>query len=110
MRVGVIGLGYVGQTIARAAAASGHVVVGYDVNAESVQKLEADKISHFTGTTVETKLSECEIVLIAVPTPLTDDRQPDLSFVHQAADLIARNFKSSILVINESNISRCRQH
>jgi UDP-N-acetyl-D-glucosamine dehydrogenase len=102
MRVGVIGLGYVGQTIARAAATSGHVVVGYDVNAESVQKLEADKISHFTGTTDETKLSECEIVLIAVPTPLTDDRQPDLSFVHQASDLIARNFKSPILVINES--------
>ena len=102
MRVGVIGLGYVGQTIARAAAASGHVVVGYDINAESVKKLEVNKISHFTGTTDETMLSECEIVLIAVPTPLTDDRKPDLSFVHQAADLIARNFKSPILVINES--------
>ena len=102
MRVGVIGLGYVGLTVARAAAAAGHVVVGYDVNAEAIKKLEADKISHFTGTTDETKLSECEIVLIAVPTPLTDDRQPDLSFVHQAADLIARNFKSPILVVNES--------
>jgi UDP-N-acetyl-D-glucosamine dehydrogenase len=102
MRVGVIGLGYVGQTIARAAAASGHVVVGYDINAESVKKLEAKEISNFIGTTDETKLSECEIVLIAVPTPLTEDRKPDLSFVHQASDLIARNFKSSILVINES--------
>jgi UDP-N-acetyl-D-glucosamine dehydrogenase len=102
MRVGVIGLGYVGQTIARAAAASGHMVVGYDVNAESVKKLEVNKISNFTGTTDETMLSDCEIVLIAVPTPLTNDRQPDLSFVHQASDLIARNFKSPILVINES--------
>jgi UDP-N-acetyl-D-glucosamine dehydrogenase len=102
MRVGVIGLGYVGQTIARAAAASGHMVVGYDVNAESVKKFEANKLGNFTGTTDETNLSECEIVLIAVPTPLTEDRKPDLSFVHQAADLIARNFKSPILVINES--------
>ena len=102
MRVGVIGLGYVGQTIAKAAAASGHMVVGYDINAESVKKLEAKTISNFTGTTDETMLSECEIVLIAVPTPLTEDRQPDLSFVYQASDLIARNFKSRILVINES--------
>ncbi len=102
MRVGVIGLGYVGQTIARAAAASGHLVIGYDVSAESVAKLDAKEIGNFTGTTDETKLSGCEIVLIAVPTPLTDDRQPDLSFIHQATDLIARNFKSPILVINES--------
>jgi UDP-N-acetyl-D-glucosamine dehydrogenase len=102
MRVGVIGLGYVGQTIARAAAASGHVVVGYDVNAEAIQKLDPKELTNFTGTTDETQLSECEIVLIAVPTPLTDDRQPDLSCVHQTADLIARNFKSPILVINES--------
>jgi UDP-N-acetyl-D-glucosamine dehydrogenase len=102
MHVGVIGLGYVGQTVARAAAASGHKVVGYDVNAEAIQKLNPKELSNFTGTTDETILSDCEIVLIAVPTPLTDDRQPDLSFVHQAADLIARNFKSPILVINES--------
>ena len=102
MRVGVIGLGYVGQTVARAASAAGLMVVGYDVKAESVKKLEAKEISNFIGTTDETKLSDCEIVLIAVPTPLTDDRQPDLSFIHQATDLIARNFKSSILVINES--------
>jgi UDP-N-acetyl-D-glucosamine dehydrogenase len=102
MRVGVIGLGYVGQTVARAASAAGLMVVGYDVKAESVKKLEAKEISNFIGTTDETKLSDCEIVLIAVPTPLTDDRQPDLSFIHQSTDLIARNFKSSILVINES--------
>ena len=62
MRVGVIGLGYVGQTIARAAAASGHVVIGYDVSAESVKKLDAKQLSNFIGTTDETKLSDCEIV------------------------------------------------
>ena len=102
MRVGVIGLGYVGQTIARAAAASGHVVIGYDVSAESVKKLDSKGLSNFTGTTDETKLSDCEIVLIAVPTPLTDDRNPDLSFLYSAADLISRNFNSPVLVINES--------
>jgi UDP-N-acetyl-D-glucosamine dehydrogenase len=102
MRVGVIGLGYVGQTVARAASASGSSVVGFDVNKSLVEKLLDQKIQNFTPTHNEKELQGCEIVLIAVPTPLTDDRNPDLSFLYSAADLISRNFNSPVLVINES--------
>jgi UDP-N-acetyl-D-glucosamine dehydrogenase len=102
MRVGVIGLGYVGQTVARAASASGSSVIGFDVNKSLVEKLLDQKIQNFTPTHNEKELQGCEIVLIAVPTPLTDDRNPDLSFLYSAADLISRNFNSPVLVINES--------
>jgi len=102
MRVGVIGLGYVGQTVARAASASGSSVVGYDINASLVDQLLEQRIQNFTPTDSEKDLQGCEIVLIAVPTPLNDNRNPDLSFLYSAADLISRNFDSSILVINES--------
>jgi UDP-N-acetyl-D-glucosamine dehydrogenase len=102
MRVGVIGLGYVGQTVARAASASGSSVIGFDVNKSLVEKLLAQKIQNFSPTHDEKELQGCEIVVIAVPTPLTKDRNPDLSFLYSAADLISRNFDSPILIINES--------
>jgi UDP-N-acetyl-D-glucosamine dehydrogenase len=102
MRVGVIGLGYVGQTVARAASASGSSVIGFEVNKSLVEKLLDEKIQNFSPTHDEKELQGCEIVLIAVPTPLTDDRNPDLSFLYSAADLISRNFNSPVLVINES--------
>jgi UDP-N-acetyl-D-glucosamine dehydrogenase len=102
MRVGVIGLGYVGQTVARAASASGSSVIGFDVNKSVVDQLLDQKIQNFTATHNEKELQRCEIVVIAVPTPLNDDRNPDLSFLYSAADLISRNFDSPILIINES--------
>jgi UDP-N-acetyl-D-glucosamine dehydrogenase len=102
MRVGVIGLGYVGQTVALAASKSGSTVIGFDVNKILVEELLVQKIQNFTPTHDENELQGCEIVLIAVPTPLTDDRNPDLSFLYSAADLISRNFASPILIINES--------
>jgi UDP-N-acetyl-D-glucosamine dehydrogenase len=102
MRIGVIGLGYVGQTVVRAASASGSTVIGYDINKSLVGQLSEQRIQNFTPTDSEKDLQGCEIVLIAVPTPLTDDRNPDLSFLYSAADLISRNFDSPILIINES--------
>ena len=44
----------------------------------------------------------CEIVVIAVPTPLTQDRQPDLTYIEEACKTIGENIDSPVLVINES--------
>jgi UDP-N-acetyl-D-glucosamine dehydrogenase len=105
MRVGVIGLGYVGQTVARAASAAGSTIVGFDIDKSLVDQLLNQRIQNFTPTNDEKDLQGCEIVLIAVPTPLNNDRNPDLSFIYSAADLISRNFDSSVLIINESTSS-----
>jgi UDP-N-acetyl-D-glucosamine dehydrogenase len=100
MKVAIIGLGYVGQSIAQAASAAGHSVVGFDINAEVISSLTVNGV--FTGTTDASLLDGTEVVVIAVPTPLDVGRKPDLSAVHAACKTIVENVKSSILVVNES--------
>ena len=118
MRVAIIGQGYVGLTIAVGAAEAGHKVVGFDVNKELVSQLNSG-ISHiegisdsvlkgflstnkYTASTDASVLNGCNVVVIAVPTPLTEARNPDLSFVHAAVELIQNNIKSPTLIVNES--------
>ena len=118
MRIAIIGQGYVGLTIAVGAAGAGHKVIGFDVNDHLVTALNAGT-SHIEGITVASLsgyiasgaykastdpsvIDGCDVIVIAVPTPLDEARNPDLSYVHAAADLIAKNAKSAALVINES--------
>jgi UDP-N-acetyl-D-glucosamine dehydrogenase len=118
MRVAIIGQGYVGLTIAADAAAAGNHVVGFDVNPALVAQLNAG-VSHIEGisnaalagviasgaykaSADPAVLDNCDVIVIAVPTPLDDARNPDLSYVHAAADLIAQHTKSPALIVNES--------
>ena len=118
MRVAIIGQGYVGLTIAVGASGVGHQVTGFDVNNELVNQLNSG-VSHIEGisnsvlkaiisaktyiaSTDAAAINGCDVVVIAVPTPLTESRNPDLSFVHAAVELIQNNVKSPTLVINES--------
>ena len=118
MRVSIIGQGYVGLTIAVGAAGAGHTVVGFDINESLVVQLNAGK-SHIEGITdadlssfIAVGLYEAsaepsildgsDVIVIAVPTPLDDQRNPDLSYVHNAAGLIQNNVKSPTLIVNES--------
>jgi UDP-N-acetyl-D-glucosamine dehydrogenase len=118
MRVAIIGQGYVGLTIAVGAAGAGHSVIGFDVNPALVDQLNAGK-SHIEGITDKdlgsfissgryaasadaSVLDGSDVIVIAVPTPLDPDRNPDLSYVHAASDLIAKHVKSPALIVNES--------
>ena len=118
MRVAIIGQGYVGLTIAVGAASAGHSVVGFDVNQDLVDRLNSGN-SHiegisdsqlagfvstglFTASAVPSVLEDSDVIVIAVPTPLDGDRNPDLSFVHAAAELINQHVKTPALIINES--------
>jgi UDP-N-acetyl-D-glucosamine dehydrogenase len=118
MRVAIIGQGYVGLTIAVDSAIAGNQVVGFDVNPALVEHLNAG-VSHIEGisnatlarvtsmgaykaSTDASVLEPCDVIVIAVPTPLDDARNPDLSYVHAAADLIAAHVKTPALIVNES--------
>ena len=118
MRVTIIGQGYVGLTIAVGSAGAGHNVVGFDLNQDLVERLNSGK-SHiegisdsqlagfvsyglFTACVDPSVLEGSDVIVIAVPTPLDSDRNPDLSFVHAAADLINQQVKTPALVVNES--------
>ena len=117
MKVSIIGQGYVGLTIS-VFAADHHTVVGFDKNQGVVNALNLGK-SHIEGvastdlvrhiargnykaTTNASDIAGSDVVVIAVPTPLTKDRKPDLGFVEAACMTIGENLKSPALVINES--------
>ena len=117
MKVSIIGQGYVGLTIS-VFAADHHDVVGFDMNASLVEALNAGR-SHIEGvesadlarhlargtyraTTDTSDIADSDVVVIAVPTPLTKDRKPDLSFVEAACRTVGENLKTPALIINES--------
>ena len=117
MKVAIIGQGYVGLTIS-AFAGEFFEVVGFDNNQKIVDQLNSG-ISHIEGvessvlqkwiktgryqaTTKGNDIAAVDLVVIAVPTPLTKDRQPDLTFIDAACKTIGENVKNPVLVINES--------
>jgi len=117
MKIAVIGQGYVGLTIA-AYASTFFEVIGFDNNMSIVESLNSG-ISHIEGvdsshlqkgissgrylaTSIGSDISDVDIVVIAVPTPLTKNRIPDLSFIESACKVIGENLTKPILVINES--------
>ena len=117
MKVGIIGQGYVGLTLSLFACKA-HEVIGFDLNSGLVSNLnsgishveglsnsilqEAIKSNRYLATTNPNKLSDCSIIIIAVPTPLDENRKPDLTFIEKACDLISDNLKVDALIINES--------
>ena len=100
MKTAIIGLGYVGRSIATAAVGAGHSVIGFDSNSDVISSLSIG--GDFKGTTDAALLDGAEVVVIAVPTPLDAARKPDLSAVHAACKTIIENVKKPVLVINES--------
>lgn len=113
----VIGMGYVGLPLARAAAEAGLRVVGFDVNGKVVDTVSAgrshiDDISDneiedmlaagFIATTDPDALSRTEIICVCVPTPLSGDRGPDLTAVLAASRTIAAHITKGALVVYES--------
>jgi UDP-N-acetyl-D-glucosamine dehydrogenase len=117
MKVAIIGQGYVGLTIS-VFAGEFFDVVGFDNNQRIVDQLNSG-ISHIEGvessvlqtlikagryraSTQGSDIADAEIVVIAVPTPLSRERLPDLTFIDAACKTIGENIKKPILVINES--------
>ncbi|MEC7257754.1 MAG: nucleotide sugar dehydrogenase [Pseudomonadota bacterium] len=115
-RVGVIGLGYVGLPLAVTAARAGFAVTGFDVDPTKITRIErgesyieavaADELAavqeQFAATTDFAALAEMDVIVICVPTPLTRQREPDLSFVEDTARTIARHLTPDTLVALES--------
>jgi len=117
MKIAVIGQGYVGLTIA-VFAGEHFEVVGFDNNPKIVDQLNRG-ISHIEGVEGSTlqswikagryrasndgaDIADVDLVVIAVPTPLTSDRKPDLDFIDAACKTVGENIKKPVLIINES--------
>jgi UDP-N-acetyl-D-glucosamine dehydrogenase len=118
LRVAVIGCGYVGLPLALRFAEAGHRVTGFDTDPAKVEKLNRgqtyiqhipqNKIQqfvqsrHFAATSDFSRLAEMDAILICVPTPLDQRREPDLSYVEGTARAIRPHLQRGQLVVLES--------
>lgn len=115
-KIAVIGLGYVGLPVAVALAEKFPSVVGFDINAARVEALRAGHDStgevddaDLAATTLRLTctvedLRDCTAYIVAVPTPIDDNRQPDLTPVIAASRTVARVLKAGDLVVYESTV------
>lgn len=116
--IGVVGLGYVGLPLISAFTNAGFRCLGFDVDPAKVQQLKQGEsyIKHIASETVADwinrevleptaemqRLAEADVVLICVPTPLTDSRDPDLAYVEQTTRAIAEVLRPGQLIVLES--------
>jgi UDP-N-acetyl-D-glucosamine dehydrogenase len=100
MRVGIIGQGYVGSALAQAADRAGHQVIGIESDPRKLQEL-TQLVGHQVSSDYSA-VTGSQIIVIAVPTPLNDLGQPDLSFLTSACQSLAKVLNSPTLIINES--------
>jgi UDP-N-acetyl-D-glucosamine dehydrogenase len=116
IQFGIVGLGYVGLPLAVELAQAGYRVLGFDVNADVVDGLNAGR-SHvkdvsdaelqkqcerFTATTDMSRLVEPDAISICVPTPLSKFKDPDVSFIVAATDAVKKRLRRGQAIILES--------
>jgi UDP-N-acetyl-D-glucosamine dehydrogenase len=117
-RICVVGLGYVGLPLAETFAGGGYSVLGFDIDAEKVQKLKTGQsyIGHissqrvaelvgmgrFQATCDAAAFADVDAIIICVPTPLTEAREPDLSYITHTGEAISKFLRRGQLVVLES--------
>ena len=116
MKIGIVGLGYVGLPLAVAFAEAGHEVIGLDTDPRKVEGLNAGH-SHIEdvgeaalaplaerlrATGNQADLASCEAIVICVPTPLTGSREPDLTYLLDSATALSGVLQPEQLVVLES--------
>ncbi len=116
MRIGIVGLGYVGLPLAVAFGEAGHDVVALDADRGKIESLErgssyvediadsalASIAERLHPTLSHADLAPCEAVIVCVPTPLTGSREPDLTYLLDAGTALSGVLKPGQLVVLES--------
>lgn len=116
--VGIVGLGYVGLPLGLEFALKGIKVIGFDIDERKIPILSAGKsyIKHiseekiskavnsgkFSATSDFSRIPEADAIIICVPTPLDEHREPDMSYVQNTADMVAKYLRKGQLVSLES--------
>ena len=116
--IGVIGLGYVGLPLSLCFIEKGFRSIGFDIDKSKIQSLETGKtyIKHisteritkavesklFSVTSDFSKLRECDVIIIAVPTPLNKNREPEMRYIVSTCEAIYPHLRKEQLVVLES--------
>jgi len=100
----IVGLGYVGLPLAQAFSRK-FKVIGFDTNSNKIRELVQRNYDQNTIFTDDAKeIGQANFIIIAVPTPVTRSKEPDLSFIESAAEIIGQNIEKGAIVILESTV------
>jgi UDP-N-acetyl-D-galactosamine dehydrogenase len=112
----IVGLGYVGLPLAYAFAKAGYAVTGYDISAKRIEELknshdrtrELDEQQLRSVTIAYTAdpadLKKCDVIILAIPTPVDAKNNPDLSLVESATKTVGQHLKKGAIVVYESTV------
>jgi len=114
-KIAVVGLGYVGLPVAVAFGEKQNII-GFDINDERIKELQAgfDRTNevetedlqkatiHFTSDPVD--LKEANFIIVAVPTPINDNKHPDLTPLEKASETIGSNLSKDTIIVYESTV------
>ncbi len=115
--IAIIGLGYVGLPLAHAFAQKGYTVCGYDKNSKRIQSLNngedwTDELSKDDLASVTMELSDnpeivanADVIIMALPTPVDENKKPDLSIVKGASQEVGTHMKDGAIVVYESTVA-----
>jgi UDP-N-acetyl-D-galactosamine dehydrogenase len=116
LTVGIVGLGYVGLPLALAMGRVFPNTIGFDVSREKIDALGRgedptdegfeDEISNsfVEFGCDEALVGKCDVIIVAVPTPIDENRQPDLTILVSASETVGRNLKKGAIVVYESTV------
>lgn len=116
-KIAIVGMGYVGLPLAVAFSEKGFNVIGFDINEEKIAKyINGEDPTNEVGneriknskniefTSGETKLREANFIIIAVPTPVLENKMPDLRPLEGASKIVGRNLSKGAIVVYESTV------
>ena len=117
IKISVVGLGYVGLPLAITFAENGYNVIGFDLNKSKIEKYlsgqdptnevgddRIQKCKNIEFTYDEKKIKEADFIIVAVPTPVLDNKSPDFRPLIGASTIIGRNMKKNSIVVYESTV------
>lgn len=99
----IVGLGYVGQPLAKAFSRNLRTI-GYDIDLHKVDRINGNNEGNLLCTSNPSSIKQADFVLICVPTPVTKHKEPDLSLVRSAAEVVGKNLKKGAIVVLESTV------
>ena len=104
-KVGIVGMGYVGMPLAELSSAAGFKTVGFVRNPQRASKINDLKIKNLTSTIDKEKISEADVVLVCVQTPVFKNKMPDLRALKGACTEVSEHLRKGQLVVIESSIA-----
>ena len=117
IKIAVIGLGYVGLPLAITFAENNYNVIGFDLNKNKIEKYlsgqdptnevgdeRIQKCKNIEFTYNEKKIKEADFIIVAVPTPVLENKTPDLKPLESSSEIVGKNLKKGAIVVYESTV------